>query len=130
MRAPRYLLALVVALSTACPDADAPAREPGPPVSARVEAEPEPIAPENLRRAELAVEGMTCSGCEYNVSSGLKLVEGVDSATADAKKGRAYVEYDVTRVSVEDLVGAVTQVGYRTEFVPEAPSERSGGSGN
>ena len=114
MRVPLLPLWLCVPALAGCVEEQAP--EPPEVVTTLVEeAASDPIAPENLRRAELRVEGMTCSGCEYNVSSGLELVDGVAGASADAKKGRAYVEYDVTRVSVEDLVAAVVQVGYRSE---------------
>ena len=114
MRVPLLPLWLCVPALAGCVEEQAP--EPPEEVATLAEeAASDPIAPENLRRAELRVEGMTCSGFEYNVCSGLELVDGVAGASADAKKGRAYVEYDVTRVSVEDLVAAVVQVGYRTE---------------
>ena len=74
-----------------------------------------PTARTHTERVELAVQGMTCSGCEYNVESGLALVTGVVRAEADAAAGRVSVEYDADELDVAELVRAVDAIGYRAQ---------------
>ncbi|MEF8774203.1 MAG: cation transporter [Halobacteriales archaeon] len=59
---------------------------------------------------ELAVESMTCEGCEDSVESALEDVEGGKSAAADRHEDVAVVEGDA---AVEDLVEAVDMAGYQ-----------------
>ncbi len=64
-------------------------------------------------RVSFAVEGMYCPACAKAVESKLKTVPGVRQATVSYERGRAEVEYDDTKVSVEQLVQAVQATGYR-----------------
>jgi copper chaperone len=61
---------------------------------------------------ELKVEGMTCQGCVRGVTKKLSAVSGVSSAVVDLAAGKATVEYDDSRAKVEDLIGAVEQIGF------------------
>lgn len=70
------------------------------------------VATMNLKKVTLDVQGMTCSGCEYNVESALKKVDGVAKAKADYSNGKAEVEFDPEIATVEQLVEAVNKSGY------------------
>jgi copper chaperone CopZ len=61
---------------------------------------------------ELTVDGMTCEGCVRSVTKKLAGVAGVSSAAVDLAAGKATVEYDASRTKVEDLIGAVGQIGF------------------
>ena len=61
---------------------------------------------------ELKVEGMTCQACARSVTRKLTGVDGVSSATVDLAAGKATVERDESRVSVEDLIAALSQIGF------------------
>lgn len=55
---------------------------------------------------------MTCSGCEYNVSTALRLVAGVLEAEADHARRSARVRFDPGTTSAAALAGAVRAAGY------------------
>jgi copper chaperone CopZ len=61
---------------------------------------------------ELQVAGMTCQGCVRSVEMKLSKVPGVESARVDLGAGRATVRYDDSRANVDQLIGAVEQIGY------------------
>lgn len=52
----------------------------------------------------LTVSGMTCGGCEENVVTALRDVEGVEDASADHESGTVEVEGDADPL---DLIAAV-----------------------
>jgi copper chaperone CopZ len=57
----------------------------------------------------IAVEGMSCEGCERTVEAALRGVDGVTDATADRTADSAAVEGDADPAA---LVGAVEDAGY------------------
>jgi len=61
---------------------------------------------------ELKVTGMSCGHCEMAVNKSLMEVDGVISAKADHKAGKAVVELDKD-VNEEVLKEAVTKAGYQ-----------------
>jgi copper chaperone len=61
---------------------------------------------------ELQVKGMTCQGCVRSIEMKLAKVPGVESARVDLGAGRATVEYDDSRANVDQLIGAVEQIGF------------------
>ncbi len=63
-------------------------------------------------KVELKVEGMTCQACARSVTRKLTGVDGVSSATVDLAAGKATVERDESRASVEDLIAALSQIGF------------------
>lgn len=72
----------------------------------------------NIVKAKLNIEGMTCTGCEESVDYALKSEAGVVSATSSYKTGIAYVEYDKTKIKPEQLKNAVEEkVGYKVKNV-------------
>ena len=58
------------------------------------------------------VDGMKCVGCTMAVEGALEDLEGVKAANANYAKQYADVEYDETKVSEEDIAGAVALAGY------------------
>ena len=50
---------------------------------------------ENVKTAavELTIQGMTCTGCEQTIQSGISSLKGVKQVKATFKNGKAYVEY-------------------------------------
>lgn len=66
----------------------------------------------NSKTIVIPVEGMTCLTCELTVTSALKKVEGVISASASAKENSAKVIYDPDRTNIKQLVEAIHKTGY------------------
>lgn len=65
------------------------------------------------------IEGMTCAGCERTVQRVIEKVEGVASANADLNSSTVSVEYDSSKVKIDDIKSAIDKVGYK--FVGERP---------
>jgi copper chaperone len=65
-----------------------------------------------IESAVLTVTGMKCGGCENNVTTKLKTLDGVKSATASSKNQQVKVEFDVKKTSLKVLAQAITEVGY------------------
>jgi Cu2+-exporting ATPase len=64
---------------------------------------------------ELKVKGMSCAHCEMRVKKALEAVEGVQSAKADHKTGRATVTLKPgAEVDKQTLVEAVNATGLYT----------------
>jgi len=75
---------------------------------------------DNLKTAEFAVEGMTCSGCEAGIKMAVGRLDGVDSVTASHKEGVAEVRYDAAEVSPEEIVATIGKLGYEASL--ESPT--------
>ncbi|MDN4477791.1 heavy metal-associated domain-containing protein [Demequina sp. SYSU T00039] len=80
---------------------------------------------------ELAVSGMTCTGCSSSIEQALTALPGVRSASVDHTTGRAVVLL-VGGVSAEDFAfdadAAIHDAGYTLESAAARP-ERAGGGG-
>lgn len=63
----------------------------------------------------LKVSGMSCQHCVKSVKEALEGRDGVLNATVDLSNGSAEVEYDVTRVTPEQLANVVMDEGYMAE---------------
>ena len=66
------------------------------------------------------VEGMTCSGCERTVAKVISNMEGVKSSKADLASATVSIEYDPSKVTIDNIKSAINKVGYK--FVGERPS--------
>jgi len=67
----------------------------------------------NRAKAVLDVQGMSCSGCIYQIKAGLADIGGIDDVLVDLNSGRVEVFYDSTQVQdVEKIASAITAVGY------------------
>jgi heavy metal translocating P-type ATPase len=65
-----------------------------------------------LTTAELELGGMHCSACATRIQRSLGRLPAVASASVNLATTRAFVAYDPARLSTEQLVQAVTDVGY------------------
>jgi Cu+-exporting ATPase len=63
-------------------------------------------------KLELKVEGMSCDACVRSIERKLSKVAGVESARVNLGTGKATVEYDDSRAKIDQLIGAVEQIGY------------------
>ena len=64
-------------------------------------------------KAELDVQGMSCSGCINEIKSSLAKFDGIGEVLVDLSAGRVEVYYDDTKVKETDqIVSAISSVGY------------------
>jgi len=61
----------------------------------------------------LKIEGMTCQSCDNAVNIALTRLDGVISSKADYKRGEAVVKFDPNRVTINQMVAAINDLGYR-----------------
>ncbi len=70
-------------------------------------------APAGAVEQLFVVEGMTCGGCAVAIRTAVEKLDGVVSARADHKAGRATVVYDPHAVKPDAIVGAIERLGYK-----------------
>jgi copper chaperone len=63
----------------------------------------------------LKVPEMSCGHCKAAVEGELNKLSGVENSDADVEKGTVAVRYDETKVTTEDLKGAIEEAGYAAE---------------
>jgi Cu+-exporting ATPase len=79
-------------------------------------------AKDAVRRAEIAIAGMTCAACVNRVERAIKRQPGVISASVNLATARASVEYDPRAVTEARMRAAINEAGY--EALPEADTRR------
>ena len=62
--------------------------------------------------ATFKVPDMSCGHCKAAVEGELNKLSGVEHSTADVERGTVEVRYDESRVSSEQLKGAIEEAGY------------------
>ncbi|MDW7776709.1 MAG: heavy metal translocating P-type ATPase [Methanosarcinales archaeon] len=60
----------------------------------------------------LHITGMTCASCVQNIETGLRKLDGVMKVSVNLTTEKGYVEYDSAKVSIKDIIKAVTDIGY------------------
>jgi copper chaperone CopZ len=73
----------------------------------------------------LAIEGMTCTGCENTIQEAVTKIDGVKSIKASHLDSTAVVSFNASKTSVEAIGAAVTEAGYefKGEKAPAAHAE-------
>jgi copper chaperone CopZ len=73
----------------------------------------------------LAIEGMTCTGCENTVSESVTKIAGVTAVKASFLDSTAVVSFDSTKTTIAAIGDAVNEAGYvfKGEKVKIAPAE-------
>ena len=64
-----------------------------------------------MERRKLSVTGMSCNGCEQNVTSALNNLDGVNRVEADHEADTVEVVADDS-VTDDDIHAAIEQAGY------------------
>jgi Cu+-exporting ATPase len=65
-----------------------------------------------LQECSLAIEGMTCTGCENTIQEAVTKVQGIASVKASHLDSTAVVSFDSTQTSISAIGDAVTEAGY------------------
>jgi len=66
-----------------------------------------------ISEVSLAVEGMTCSGCEAGINYNVNKLAGVSETKASYKDGQTVVKFDPTKTSREEIVKAINSSGFK-----------------
>ncbi len=65
-----------------------------------------------LSRIDLPVTGMSCASCAAHIQEGLSELDGVSNASVNFAAEKATVLYDKSRVTVDNFVSLVKDLGY------------------
>ena len=65
-----------------------------------------------MTNAAFKVPDMSCGHCKAAVEGELNKLSGVENSKADLKNGTVVVRFDESRVSTEQLKGAIEEAGY------------------
>jgi len=68
---------------------------------------------QDLKKAYLSIEGMTCASCVAHVEEALKGVRGVKGVVVNLATGKASVDYDPAQASLAAMKKAVDEIGYK-----------------
>jgi mercuric ion transport protein len=72
------------------------------------------------KKESYLVEGMTCPGCERTVQKVVGNIDGVKSSKADLASSTVSVEYDPSKVTIDNIRSAINKVGHK--FVGQRPA--------
>ncbi|MFP3871634.1 MAG: heavy metal translocating P-type ATPase [Candidatus Aenigmatarchaeota archaeon] len=64
------------------------------------------------QKKDIPIEGMHCASCAQTIEKSLDEVEGVEKKNVSYASERASVEYDSSKVDMEDISKAVEEAGY------------------
>ena len=72
------------------------------------------VAEANLKTeaVEVTIKGMTCTGCEQTIQSGITSIKGVKQVKATFKNGKAYVEFIPGMADTIQMKEMITASGY------------------
>jgi mercuric ion binding protein len=73
----------------------------------------------------LAIEGMTCTGCENTIQESVTKIAGISTIKASHLDSTAVVSFDSTQTSIAAIGDAITEAGYvfKGEATPKAQAE-------
>lgn len=66
-------------------------------------------------QVSIPVEGMSCFTCEIAVQSAVKKLPGINQVKASVKDRMALVAYDPAKVSLDRIIEAINQTGYKAK---------------
>ena len=66
-----------------------------------------------ITEINIPVQGMTCGSCEHHIETEVKEKDGIVEIKADHKKAFAHVKYDSSKISLDELVTAINETGYK-----------------
>jgi len=64
------------------------------------------------RQIVLPITGMTCANCVATIERNLKKLDGVSTAVVNLSSERATVEFDPTKLALDDIIHRVNRAGY------------------
>ena len=66
-----------------------------------------------MEKAKLHVDGMICGHCEIAVQDAVRKLPGINKVKASKRKKEAEIDYDASLVSLEQIIHAINDTGYR-----------------
>ena len=86
------------------------------------------VNPEALVEIDIIVEGMTCTGCENTINSGISEIAGVIEVKSSFQEGLTFVKYDSTQTNIEKISETINEKGYMVKGYTFRKSEENNSS--
>ena len=68
----------------------------------------------STKETVLDVKGMTCSSCVRHVEGALRKLDGVTAVVVNLEEGKARVEHDPAKATVDRMIAALDEEGYES----------------
>ncbi len=70
-----------------------------------------------MKKATIQLETLTCPSCMTKIEAALKGLEGVnkDTLSVSFNTSKAKVDYDDSKVAIEDITKRITDLGYEVK---------------
>ncbi|MFH1239706.1 MAG: heavy metal translocating P-type ATPase [Candidatus Diapherotrites archaeon] len=75
-------------------------------------------------KSELIIEGMHCASCSTLVQKKLSETEGIAKSNVNFAAGKAFVEFDEKKVTLEKITEIITKLGYKASIGFDLERER------
>lgn len=80
--------------------------------------------PVRIAKAELSVQGLSCSSCIQEIETALARIEGIEEVLVDISRGKAQVYFDPDRIDTSDIIAEeISNAGYPASVVKELDPE-------
>lgn len=70
---------------------------------------------------ELSIQGMSCTGCEQTIQTGISSIKGVKQVKATFKNGKAFVEFSPEIADTTQMKEKITASGYTVSGIKSIP---------
>ena len=75
-----------------------------------------------MKKLTIPISGMHCASCAMNIERRLKKLKGMNEVNVNYATNRGTVEYDESKVRLDDIKGTIEGLGY----TPHMPEEAEG----
>ncbi|QNU68644.1 copper-translocating P-type ATPase [Ruminiclostridium herbifermentans] len=75
-------------------------------------------------KAELNITGMSCAACSAKIEKKLNRTEGILQANVNLATGRASVEYDISKIKINDIITIIQNLGYSAQRAEEIDQDK------
>ena len=68
-----------------------------------------------MKSATIQLENLTCPSCMQKIEAAVKALEGVDKDSAKVlfNSSKVKLDFDESKISIEDIDGAIKKLGYK-----------------
>ena len=73
------------------------------------------VNPDALIQMDISVDGMTCTGCENTINSGVSEIAGVVEVISSFTDGKTTVKFDSTQTSIDKISEVINGKGYEVK---------------
>ncbi|MFH1588382.1 MAG: heavy metal translocating P-type ATPase [Candidatus Diapherotrites archaeon] len=78
-----------------------------------------------MKKEELIVEGMHCASCSALINNKLSKTEGIKKGNANFAAGKAFVEFDESKISLEKIIELISGMGYKARIGVDLEREKN-----